>query len=68
LENARNSTYDVSVSFGLSGAFMLTGPVSQLFTFSLSLPVMETMQAALFIVSAAAFYLWFMNDDFNLGG
>jgi hypothetical protein len=31
------------------------------------MPAMETMQASLFIVGAAAFYLWFMNDDFSLG-
>jgi hypothetical protein len=58
----------VGALFGLSGALMLTGPVSELFTFSLALPAMETMQATLFIVGAAAFYLWFMNDDFSLGG
>jgi hypothetical protein len=47
---------------------MLTGPVSKLFTISLVIPVMETMQATLLIVSAAAFYLWCMNDDLSLGG
>jgi hypothetical protein len=61
----------VGALFGLSGALMLTGPVSALFTFSLAMPAMpamQTMQATLFIVGAAAFYLWFMNDDFSLGG
>jgi hypothetical protein len=58
----------VGALFGLSGAFMLTGPVSELLTVSLQMPVMKTMQVTLFIVGAAAFYLWFMNDDFSLGG
>ena len=58
----------VGALFGLSGAFMLTGPVSELLTVSLQMPVMTTMQVTLFIVGAAAFYLWFMNDDFCLGG
>jgi len=57
----------IGALFGLSGALMLAGPVSGLFTFSLALPAMETMQVTLFIVGAAAFYLWFMNDDFSLG-
>jgi hypothetical protein len=57
----------IGALFGLTGALMLTGPVSNLFSFSLAMPVMETMQATLFIVGAAAFYLWFMNDDFSLG-
>jgi hypothetical protein len=46
---------------------MLAGPLSELFTFSLAMPAMQTMQATLFIVGAGAFYLWFMNDDFSLG-
>ncbi len=58
----------VGALFGLAGAVMLSGPISHLFAFNLSLPAMETMQAALFIVGAVAFYLWFMNDDFSLGG
>lgn len=57
----------VGALFGLSGAVMLTGPVSKLFTISLAIPGMETMQATLFIVGAAAFYLWCMNDDLSLG-
>lgn len=57
----------VGALFGLSGATMLSGPVSRLFTFSLNLPAMETLQASLLIAGAAAFYLWFMNDDFSLG-
>ena len=56
----------VGALFGLSGALMLTGPVSNLFSLNLAMPVMETMQATLFIVGAGAFYLWFMNDDFSL--
>jgi len=57
----------VGALFGVAGAFMLSGPVSNFMTGGLSLPVMKTMQATLFIVGAAAFYLWFMNDDFSLG-
>jgi hypothetical protein len=57
----------VGALFGLSGALMLTGPVSELLTFSLEMPVMKTMQVTLFVVGATAFYLWFMNDDFSLG-
>lgn len=57
----------VGALFGVAGAVMLSGTISSLFTFSLSMPVMETMQASLFIVGGAAFYLWFMNDDYSLG-
>jgi len=56
----------VGALFGLSGALMLTGPVGELLTFNLAMPVMKTMQVTLFIVGATAFYLWFMNDDFSL--
>ncbi|MBT8048375.1 MAG: hypothetical protein HKN57_03030 [Xanthomonadales bacterium] len=52
--------------FGLAGAVLLSGSIARLMTFTLDLPVMETMQALLIIVGAAAFYLWFMNDDFSL--
>jgi ABC-type uncharacterized transport system permease subunit len=58
----------VGALFGLAGAVMLSGPISQLFTFKLDLPMTEMMQAVLFTAGAAAFYLWFMNDDFSLGG
>jgi len=57
----------VGALFGLAGAVMLSGSIERLFTFTLNMPAMETMQATLFIVGAAAFYLWFMNDDFSLG-
>jgi len=56
----------VGAAFGLAGAVMLSGSISRLFTFTVELPAMETMQVTLFIVGAAAFYLWFMNDDFSL--
>jgi len=56
----------VGAVFGLAGAVMLSGSISRLFTFTVELPAMETMQVTLFIVGAAAFYLWFMNDDFSL--
>jgi hypothetical protein len=57
----------VGALFGLAGAVMLSGSIARLFTFTLNMPAMETMQASLFIVGAAAFYLWIMNDDFSLG-
>jgi hypothetical protein len=57
----------VGALFGLAGAVMLSGSIERLFTFTLDLPVVETMQATLFVVGAAAFYLWIMNDDFSLG-
>jgi hypothetical protein len=57
----------VGALFGLAGAVMLSGPVSNLLAFEMTVPAMESMQAALFIVGASAFYLWFMNDDFSLG-
>jgi hypothetical protein len=57
----------VGALFGLAGAVMLSGSIERLFTFTLNMPAMETMQATLFIVGAAAFYLWIMNDDFSLG-
>ena len=57
----------VGALFGITGALMLAGPLSELFTFSLAMPAMQTMQATLFVVGAGAFYLWFMNDDFSLG-
>jgi hypothetical protein len=57
----------IGAMFGLAGAVMLSGPVGKLLGSELTFPVMESMQAALFIVGACAFYLWFMNDDFSLG-
>lgn len=57
----------IGALFGLAGAVMLAGPLGSLLTFSLELPAMETMQISLALVGAAAFYLWFMNDDFSLG-
>ncbi len=57
----------VGTLFGLAGAVMLSDSITRLFTFARIMPAMETMQAVLFIVAAAAFYLWFMNDDLSLG-
>lgn len=57
----------VGALFGLVGAVMLSGPIARLFTFSFSLPATETTQFALFIVAAAAFYTWFMNDELSVG-
>jgi ABC-type uncharacterized transport system permease subunit len=58
----------IGALFGLAGAVMLSGPIKQLFSFPASLPATETMQLVLFVVAAAAFYVWFMNDDYSLGG
>jgi uncharacterized membrane protein YsdA (DUF1294 family) len=52
--------------FGLAGAVMLSDSITRLFSFTLTVPATEIMQAVLFIVAAAAFYIWFMNDDFSL--
>ena len=56
----------VGALFGLAGAVMLSGSITRLFTFMVTIPATETMQAVLFIVAAAAFYIWFMNDDLPL--
>ncbi len=58
----------IGALFGLAGAVMLSGPIIRLFSFPASLPAMETMQLVLVVVAAAAFYVWFMNDDWSLGG
>jgi len=58
----------IGALFGLAGAVMLSDSITRLFTFSLEMPAMETMQVVLFIVAAAAFYTWFMNDDMSLEG
>ena len=56
----------VGALFGLAGAVMLSGSITRLFTFTVTIPATETMQVVLFIVAAAAFYIWFMNDDLPL--
>ena len=56
----------VGALFGLAGAVMLSGSIARLFTFTITMPATETMQVVLFIVAAAAFYTWFMNDDLPL--
>jgi len=55
----------VGAAFGVLGAFMLSDSITRLFT---SLPITGTMQAALLISAAVAFYIWFMNDDLSLTG
>ena len=45
---------------------MLSGSITRLLTFTVTMPATETMQVVLFIVAAAAFYIWFMNDDLPL--
>ena len=56
----------VGALFGLAGAVILSNSITRLFTFTISMPATETMQVVLFIVAAAAFYTWFMNDDLPL--
>ena len=56
----------VGALFGLAGAVMLSGSITRLLTFTVTMPATETMQVVLFIVAAAAFYIWFMNDDLPL--
>jgi hypothetical protein len=56
----------VGALFGLAGAVMLSDNITRLFTFTLNMPATETMQVVLFVVAAAAFYIWFMNDDLPL--
>ena len=56
----------VGALFGLAGAVMLSGSITRLLTFTVTIPATETMQVVLFIVAAAAFYTWFMNDDLSL--
>ncbi len=58
----------VGAIFGLAGAVMLSDSITELFAFELALPATQTMQVVLFIVGGAAFYAWFMNDDWSLGG
>lgn len=57
----------VGALFGVAGAVMLSEPLARLFTFSFTLPVTETTQVALFIVAAATFYTWFMDDELSVG-
>ena len=56
----------VGALFGLAGAVMLSGSITRLLTFTVTMPATETMQVVLFIVATAAFYIWFMNDDLPL--
>ncbi len=56
----------VGALFGLMGAVMLSDSITRLFSFTLSLPATETMQVVLFVVGAAAYYTWFMNDDLHV--
>ena len=48
---------------GLLSAALLAEPIARLFT---GLPATGIMQAALVAGATAAFYVWFMNDDFSL--
>lgn len=53
----------LGAGFGLLGAVLLAEPIAGLFT---GLPLTGLMQSTLLAGAAAAFYVWFMNDDFSL--
>lgn len=53
--------------FGITGAIMLSGSLAHLVILAENLPAIETMQLTLVVAAAAAFYNWFMNDDWVLG-
>lgn len=55
----------IGALFGIAGAVMLSDGISRVFTEAI--PTMTLAQVPLFAVGAAAFYLWFMNDDLALG-
>ncbi len=54
----------IGALFGLAGAFMLSDPISRLFTGADA--TVFYMQLPLFAAGLAAFYTWFMNDDLPL--
>lgn len=56
----------IGALFGVAGAMMLSDSITEMFTFTFSLPAIETTQVVLGLVAAVAFYNWFMNDDFAL--
>lgn len=53
----------LGAGFGLLGASLLSEPIARLF---IGLPAVGIMQATLVAAATAAFYVWFMNDDFSL--
>lgn len=55
----------IGAIFGLIGAVLLSEGISNLFTNTVS--AITLAQIPLFAAGAAAFYIWFMNDDFALG-
>ncbi len=54
----------VGAVFGLIGALLLSGSISQLLTETVS--AMAWTQLPLFAAGAVAFYTWFMNDDLHV--
>jgi hypothetical protein len=50
-------------AFGVAGAMLLSDPITRFFT---GLPLTGTMQAALIVSAAVAFYGWIMNEDVSL--
>ncbi|MBT8040820.1 MAG: hypothetical protein KJN78_11290 [Gammaproteobacteria bacterium] len=56
----------IGAAFGLAGAAMLLDDIAGVFTRDIS--AMALTQGALFLAGAAAFYSWFMNDDWSTGG
>ena len=56
----------VGAMFGLAVALKLSDSIPRFLTVTVTVPATETMQVILLIVAAAAFYIWFMNDDLLL--
>lgn len=54
----------IGALFGLAGAVMLSESIGILFTETVT--SMTLTQVPLFAAGAAAFYIWFMNDDLPL--
>ena len=54
----------IGALFGLAGAYMLSDPINGIF--ATADPTVFFLQLPLFAAGAAAFYIWFMNDDLPL--
>ena len=54
----------IGAVFGAMGATLLSGKITWLFTEVLNGTLM--MQAVLLVIAAAAFYIWFMNDELTV--
>lgn len=56
----------IGAAFGLAGAALLSDAIGGLFAQHISLSALT--QLPLLLAGAAAFYAWFMNDDWATGG